>query len=154
MIGAIYKIECCVTRDCYVGLTTFRNREKSFKPKSIKDVNRWKCHLSELRRGNHLSRWMQRDFNLYGELSFHFEMLEWVSKNFSYEKLEKAEMRWKKRLQPAYCPDFRLWIGKAIVEKIGFEAVCRLYNGDFIAMPSEEDLSTDGAIAYLKSLKG
>jgi hypothetical protein len=86
---------------------------------------------------------MQKDFDLYGELSFHFEMIEWVLKDFNYEKLGKAELKWMIKLQPAYCADFRLWLSKALIEKIGFNAICRLYDGDFIAIPATESLKTN-----------
>lgn len=58
----IYKITCLKNNKFYIGSS-----------KNIKQ--RWKYHLSYLRKNNHHSTYMQRCYNKYGEDSFKFEVL-------------------------------------------------------------------------------
>lgn len=68
MDTGIYKITNLISNKIYIGSTT-----TSFK-------RRFKEHLSALKRGNHPNTHMQRAFNLDGENSFIFEVIETVDK--------------------------------------------------------------------------
>ena len=59
----IYKITCVVNNKCYIGQS-----------KSIK--KRWYAHKSELRKGTHQNKYLQRLYNKYGEETFVFEVIE------------------------------------------------------------------------------
>lgn len=68
MNTGIYKITNLISNKIYIGSTT-----TSFK-------RRFKEHLSALKRNNHPNSHMQRAFNLDGENSFIFEVIEIVEK--------------------------------------------------------------------------
>ena len=68
MDTGIYKITNLISNKIYIGSTT-----TSFK-------RRFKEHLNALKRGNHPNSHMQRAFNLDGENSFIFEVIEIVEK--------------------------------------------------------------------------
>ena len=68
MDTGIYKITNLISNKIYIGSTT-----TSFK-------RRFKEHLSALKRGDHPNSHMQRAFNLDGENSFIFEIIEIVEK--------------------------------------------------------------------------
>ena len=68
MDTGIYKITNLISNKIYIGSTT-----TSFK-------RRFKEHLSALKRGDHPNSHMQRAFNLDGENSFIFEVIEVVEK--------------------------------------------------------------------------
>lgn len=61
--GVIYQIECLVNQKKYIG-------------SSINFANRKSVHLRELKKGKHHSIKLQRAFDLYGEFSFSFSILE------------------------------------------------------------------------------
>ena len=63
----IYSIKNTENNKCYIGSTT-----ESF---SI----RWTCHKCNLRNNKHVNNHLQSSWNLYGEKSFEFTILEIVS---------------------------------------------------------------------------
>ena len=60
--AGIYKITCTENQKCYIG-------------SSINILDRFRCHIANLRKGNHHSVYMQNSFNKYGEECFKFEIL-------------------------------------------------------------------------------
>lgn len=63
--GGVYAITCLINEWVYVGIAmTFKSR--------------WMTHTASLRRGNHFNPDLQRDWNIYGEQAFLFEILEAV----------------------------------------------------------------------------
>lgn len=55
--------------------------------------------------GSHRNKELQKDWNIYGEDSFSFEVLEYLKvdedKNRDYrDKLEEMELQWLEKLQP------------------------------------------------------
>jgi group I intron endonuclease len=62
-IRGIYGIKCCLNEKLYVGFS--------------KDIySRWVKHKSELRRNRHTNDYLQNSWNLYGEESFKFIIIE------------------------------------------------------------------------------
>ena len=62
MISGIYKITNTTNNKVYVG--------------STKDyLSRKRCHLCQLRKGKHHSKYLQRSYNKYGEENFKFELI-------------------------------------------------------------------------------
>lgn len=84
----IYKITCTSNNKTYIGSS-----------KNIKQ--RWKYHLSYLRRGNHHSTYMQRCFNKYGENSFKFEVLLNMFE-YNEELLRMIEVYYIEELKPEF----------------------------------------------------
>ena len=56
--------------------------------------SRWRIHKSQLRRGAHINRFLQRAWNKYGEDAFAFYVLEECRE----EDLREAEMDWIEKL--------------------------------------------------------
>ena len=62
-ISGIYAIVCSKNEKSYIGSTcNFAQRKET--------------HLSNLRNNKHINQTLQNDFNLFGEESFHFELIE------------------------------------------------------------------------------
>ena len=55
---------------------------------------RWRTHKSQLRKGNHVNRYLQRAWNKYGEAAFDFYVLE----ECLPDDLREAEIEWIARL--------------------------------------------------------
>ncbi|EOP36183.1 GIY-YIG nuclease family protein [Bacillus cereus] len=76
--GVIYKIENSVNGKVYIGQT-------------IKDVHRrLKTHISSLRGGYHINKYLQKAFNKYGEENFKSEIIE----KCTIEELDAKEIQW------------------------------------------------------------
>lgn len=70
----IYKITNITNSKIYVGST-------------IRKINRrWNIHKSQLRRGIHGNRYLQRSWNKYGENNFQFDILEECDESISIER--------------------------------------------------------------------
>lgn len=65
---------------------------KIYVGRTRKFFNRKKLHLNGLRAGRHPNRIMQDDFNMYGEESFEFEVVEESEKGFGRTCIEKQWM--------------------------------------------------------------
>ena len=63
MTSGIYKIYC-------------KSEDKSYIGKSINIEERWKQHLYELKKGNHINNKLQKVFNKYGKDNFEFSILK------------------------------------------------------------------------------
>jgi len=85
-IGSIYTIINLESRKCYVGLTT-------------DTMARMHQHLSALRRRVHKNPHLQASFNLYGESSFLFQIID---TNIPLSELPAREAYWAKLLSPQY----------------------------------------------------
>lgn len=82
----VYLITCTPTGKCYVGSA------------SITFPRRWDNHRSELRRGVHPNRYLQRAWSKYGADAFRFEILERIEP----ERVIEAEQRWIDLLDPVF----------------------------------------------------
>ena len=80
-IAGIYKISCTVNKKCYIGHS-----------KGI--YKRWLGHKDSLRHNHHKNSHMQADWNVYGEDSFTFEIIESLPSNLSKEEYEEIETKW------------------------------------------------------------
>lgn len=85
MAFGIYRIACELTGEAYVGSTA-----RTFEI-------RWTQHRSDLNKGSHHSRRMQRCWNEHGEAAFIFEILEECDR----EILMEREQYWIDYLKPA-----------------------------------------------------
>ena len=65
MTSGIYRIYC-------------KSEDKSYIGKSINIEERWKNHLNELKKGNHINNKLQKVFNKYGKDDFEFSILKEV----------------------------------------------------------------------------
>lgn len=83
-ISGIYKITCKKNNKFYVG-------------SAVNICKRWSVHLNELRNNIHSNTYMQNAFNMYGEKSFDFEIIETV---FDVNFLIKREQDWLDKLKP------------------------------------------------------
>lgn len=63
MTSGIYRIYC-------------KSEDKSYIGKSINIEERWKQHLYELKKGNHINNKLQKVFNKYGKDNFEFSILK------------------------------------------------------------------------------
>lgn len=63
MTSGIYRIHC-------------KSEDKSYIGKSINIEERWKQHLYELKKGNHINNKLQKVFNKYGKDNFEFSILK------------------------------------------------------------------------------
>ena len=113
---SIYKIECKATGRVYIG-------------KTIYAPYRMKKHRNDLRRGKHHVSLMQKDFDLYGEQSFSFEVIDRVERvaiphgkrgfHYSDSLKEKEYMNRFKSYLPEYGYNYKdnyfhpLWMRKA-----------------------------------------
>ena len=77
--GGIYKITNKINQKFYIGSTTIFKR-------------RYQDHLKSLRRGRHKNRYLQDDYNIFGENNFVFEVIEVV--NSTRYKINSAENKW------------------------------------------------------------
>lgn len=77
IIKGIYCIENKINKKKYIG-------------QSINIEKRWKQHISELRRGKHYNKFLQRAWNKYGESNFEFYIVEqlYASPHAMYNILE------------------------------------------------------------------
>lgn len=76
--SGVYKIQNNVTGKVYIGC-------------SYNTSKRWKSHLYMLRKGSHHSDKLQNSWNLYGEDSFTFEILEEVAPSIDNQILFELE---------------------------------------------------------------
>lgn len=83
MTRGIYKITCVPTGRVYVGA-------------SVDVENRWKQHLSDLRKEYHCNPHLQRAFLKHGESAFEFSILQECS------DLIPAEIHWIRELTPEF----------------------------------------------------
>lgn len=76
MVG-IYKIKNKVNHKVYIG-------------ESINVKARWSNHRSDLRKGTHHSKYLQADWNRYGEKAFKFSIVErfWFTKFANKDKIK------------------------------------------------------------------
>lgn len=81
----VYKITCLTDGKFYIGSS-----------KNIK--RRWKTHVSKLNKNEHDNMFLQEAWNLYGEKSFTFEILEETSEECRYE----LEQLYLDELKPYY----------------------------------------------------
>ena len=84
--GGIYAIVNTQNGNRYVGQTYWFKK-------------RWIQHLQLLRRGAHHNPHLQNSFNIYGESSFKFVVLEIVS---NITRLTEMEQKWIDELKPEY----------------------------------------------------
>lgn len=89
--GGVYKIINNITNDCYIG-------------SSINLYNRRKTHFSKLRLNYSTNKYLQKDFNKYGENNFSFEILENITTSdlLTKEYLYKREQYFINILKPKY----------------------------------------------------
>lgn len=80
--GIVYAIRCKTNDKVYVG-------------SSVKGKRRWADHRSDLRKGRHHSRHLQRAWNKYGEGEFTFTVLEEVPE----DRLLQREQHWMDSLR-------------------------------------------------------
>ena len=85
MIG-IYKIENTITNDLYIG-------------SSINIAQRKRRHFKDLKRGIHISKFLQRSYNKYGLSAFNFEIIELLE---SSNDLLVREQYFLDLLKPTY----------------------------------------------------
>ncbi|MBT2697025.1 GIY-YIG nuclease family protein [Bacillus sp. ISL-40] len=83
-LSGIYKITCTVTRKFYIG-------------SAVNICMRWSTHLCDLRKNQHMNKYLQNSFNKYGEESFKFEIIESI---LSKEMLVEREQFWLDELKP------------------------------------------------------
>jgi group I intron endonuclease len=79
----VYQIKCIINNKIYIG-------------SSMRIKERWSRHKSNLRRGYHSNKVLQRDWNNYGEENFEFSVLE----RCPIEKLHAYEQKYLDELQP------------------------------------------------------
>lgn len=82
----IYSILNTKVNKQYVGSSVYINK-------------RWGSHLSDLRRGAHPNKHLQRSWNLHGEENFIFSLLEPIQE---INKIAEREQFWMNALKPAY----------------------------------------------------
>jgi group I intron endonuclease len=150
--SGVYRIICVPTGKFYIG-------------SAVDLAKRWDQHRRALRRGKHANRYLQKDWIRYGEGSFEFSVLEYVSP----ADLLRAEQAWMDRTGCADRPtgfnishvagspgpkDAQVWEG--FVDPGGNEititnlhAFCRQHGFDY---PSMFRLAAGGS--KLKSYKG
>lgn len=82
----------------YVITNTFNGKRYVGQAASIGD--RWLTHKSQLNRGRHLSRHLQKAWNKYGADSFTFSVLEYVAAETA--ALTQREQAWMDEFRPEY----------------------------------------------------
>lgn len=91
-ICGVYRIQCKVTGDYYIG-------------GSNHIYQRWLEHRADLRRGVHIAKKLQEDWNRYGADAFEFTILEEVTPGpglptmVPWRPAERRRIYWEK---PAY----------------------------------------------------
>ena len=76
----------------YEILNTINNKRYIGHSKSI--LKRWEGHLYHLRRGDSLHTHLQSSWNIYGENSFKFSILEILPTNLTKQEYERVETTW------------------------------------------------------------
>lgn len=76
----------------YEILNTVNNKRYIGHSKSI--LKRWEGHLYHLRRGDSLHTHLQSSWNIYGENSFKFSILEILPTNLTKQEYERVETTW------------------------------------------------------------
>lgn len=84
-VGGIYKITNTTNNKCYIGSAVY-----------IK--SRWARHRTDLRKGCHANKHFQSAWNMYGEKSFIFEVIE----ECSLENIVEREQYYLNTLKPEY----------------------------------------------------
>lgn len=86
MQGGIYSIRNSIDQKQYIG-------------SSVNLRNRWRAHLSDLRRGQHGNQYLQRAFDKHGEDAFAFSVLEHLEDS---SQLLSREQHYLDTLSPEY----------------------------------------------------
>jgi|10_taG_2_1085330.scaffolds.fasta_scaffold109711_2 hypothetical protein len=78
--AGIYTITCNKNGRKYIGCSTELPRRKA-------------SHFRNLKKQKHVNRYLQNDYNKYGDDSFEFEVIEEHPNDTSFKELEKREVR-------------------------------------------------------------
>lgn len=87
-VVGIYSIKCLATNNIYIGST-------------VNIQERWRQHLTALRKGKHHSVYLQRSYNKYGEDNLQFTLLVEL-KDYTEERLRELEWFYIDKYKPKF----------------------------------------------------
>lgn len=121
----IYSIENKVNNKVYIGSTV-----RSFK-------ERRSNHINSLKRGTHVCKPLQEEFNIYGEDNFTFEILETIQDEF---QIRGTEQKWLDTINPEY--NVKTYVGGVV--RFSEESKEKMRTSKYKNLPKIEAYTKDG----------